>query len=85
MCSDLELSFRSKVKVIAELYEKSLSEAYLSPFGPIWLILHVQCANDKGFAVTLNDVCLSSVKVILDHAKFIHTLSNWPYLAPTSH
>lgn len=38
VCSDIKPGFKVNVKIILELYEQSLSEAYLFPFGPIWLI-----------------------------------------------
>lgn len=70
---------RSKVKVLAELCEKSLSRSHiLSPWSNLGHTSTTECLVSAGCAVTLNDVFRSRVKVISDHAKILfseHTYS----------
>lgn len=78
--------FRSYVKVIAELYIKSLSRGIsflpLVQYGSYF----TECLV-KGYAVTLNDVCRSRSYQTMQNFFFqsIYILSYKPYLSHTSH
>lgn len=64
---------RYKIKVMAELYIKSLPGTYFLPHGPIWFILTHRLFIVKGYAVILNKVRRLRAKVVSDLAKILFT------------